>query len=220
MTRSAPRRTRSAVACRRVVATLALSAGCVVAAGCASRERDTHERPSEVEAEGRAPERYIPSDLASRPDTARLHASAAGFDTDDESQPDTLPALPNGVTLADLRTGDSIFHSRGGCKNCHGDEAQGLAARGSSLTAGLHLIPGDDLRGVDSIIVSGIAEAETRSPIAMPPRGQHGDLTTAETHAVAAYVWAIANARGERWPGGHASHGRHDVNASARTAIP
>ena len=203
-----------------IAGALALIASSAFVAACGSRERDTHELPSRVDAAERAPERFLPSDLASRPDTALLRNTKHRFDTDDESQADTLPALPNGVTVADLRAGDAIFHGKGGCVNCHGQEAQGLAARGSTLTAGLHLIPGDDPRGVDSIIVNGITDAETRSPIAMPPRGQKSDLTAAETHAVAVYVWAIANARGEPWPGGHATHGNYDVNGSARTAIP
>ena len=203
-----------------IVGALALIASSAFVVACGSRERDTHERPSQVDAAERAPGRFLPADLASRPDTALLRNTTHRFDTDDESQPDTLPTLPNGVTLADLRAGDVIFHGKGGCVNCHGQEAQGLAARGSTLTAGLHLIPGDDPRGVDSIIVNGITDAETRSPIAMPPRGQKSDLTATETQAVAAYVWAIANTRGEPWPGGHASHGKYDVNGSARTAIP
>lgn len=192
---------------------------CLLAA-CGTRERDTHEHPFTVSRAERAPERFIPSDLASRPDTALLRNALHAFDTDDELQPDTLPALPDGVTLADVRDGDDIFHAKGGCVNCHGSEAQGLAGRGSSLTAGLHLIGNDDVRGIDSIVVNGISDAETRSPIAMPPRGQKTNLTTAETHALAAYVWAIANARGEPWPAGHPMHAPHDSNASARTSIP
>ena len=193
---------------------------CVLACACGSRERDTHENPSQVEERDRAPERFLPANLASRSDSVLLHNATRTFDTDDGAQPDTLPTLPDGVTAADLRLGDELFHGAGGCRNCHGAEAQGLAGRGSSLTVGLHLIDNGDLRGIDSIIVNGIADAETRSPIAMPPRGQKGNLSTQETHAIAAYVWAIANARGEPWSGGHAMHARRDPDASARTAIP
>lgn len=192
----------------------------LLAGACGTHERDTHENPSQVDERDRAPERFLPSDLASRADSVLLRNAHHAFDTDDSLQPDTLPSLPASVTLDDVRRGDDLFHGVGGCRNCHGAEGQGLAARGSSLTNGLHLIPAGDVRGMDSIIVSGIPDAETRSPIAMPPRGQKSDLTTSETHALAAYVWAIASTRGEPWPGGHASHGPHDANGSARTDIP
>ena len=49
-------------------------------------------------------------------------------------------------------------------------------------------------------------DAISRSPIAMPARGARGDLTPDEIRHVAAYVWAISQARGEPWTGGHASH--------------
>lgn len=197
------------------------TAGVVALLGaCGSKERDTHERPQTVDRQERAPENFLPSDLGSRRDSALLRNAAGTFDTDDSSQPDTLPTLPTDVTLEQIREGDVLFHGRGGCVNCHGSEAQGLAARGSSLTAGLHSIPSSDLRGIDSIIVNGIPDAETRSPIAMPPRGQKSNLTVVETHDLAAYVWALANARGEPWAAGHPLHAPHDMNASARTAIP
>ena len=63
-------------------------------------------------------------------------------------------------------------------------------------------------------------DRQTRSPIAMPPRGQHEDLNAEEIRAIAAYVWAISQTRGEPWPGGHATHAAHDARASARTSIP
>ena len=198
----------------------ALAIAVLLACACGTRERDTHENPSQVDEKDRAPERFLPAGLALRSDSVVLRNAKHVFDTDEGLQPDTLPALPPGVTLDNVRRGDDLFHGVGGCRNCHGAEAQGLAARGSSLTNGLHLIPGDDVRGMDSIIVSGIPDAETRSPIAMPPRGQNGNLTTSETHALAAYVWAISSTRGEPWPGGHISHGQHDANGSARTDIP
>jgi mono/diheme cytochrome c family protein len=186
--------------------------------GCGAKEGS--ERVATVEASQQAPEKYLPEDLAQRRDSALLRNTLRRFDTDDGAQPDTLPTLPTDVTLADIRNGDQLFHGAGGCVNCHGSEAQGLAARGSSLTGGLHSLPNGDVRGIDSIIVNGITDAETRSPIAMPPRGQRGTMSPSETHALAAYVWALANARGEPWPGGHPQHARHDPNASARTSIP
>ena len=197
---------------------LALLVALAFAAGCKGTNRP--ERPVEVRESGAAPEQFIPSGLASRRDSALLRNPKHQFDADDGGQPDTLPKLPDDVTLNDIRNGDDLFHGKGGCVNCHGSEATGLAARGSSLTGGLHQIEIGDIRGIDSIIVSVCTDAETRSPIAMPPRGQRSNLTTTETHALAAYVWALATTRGEPWPGGHPLHGPRDPNASARSAIP
>ena len=59
---------------------------------------------------------------------------------------------------------------------------------------------------IDSLIAAGIPEPITRSGISMPPRGGKSDLTPEETRAIAAYVWAISQTRGEPWPGGHITH--------------
>jgi mono/diheme cytochrome c family protein len=177
-------------------------------------------RPAEVEREAAAPETYLPGDLDTRPDSAKLVLSRHVFDTDEEAQPDTLPALAVGMTLEMIRTGDRLFHGAGGCVNCHGSEAQGLAARGKTLTAGLAYVPAGSWNALDSLISVGMPDERTRSPIAMPPRGQHSDLAASEIRMIAAYVWAISQTRGEPWAGGHAVHASHDWRASARTSIP
>jgi mono/diheme cytochrome c family protein len=189
-------------------------------AACAQEKSDINpKRATEVDRYDRAPEQLIPHDLDSRSD-AKLLAGNGRFDTDEDTQPDSLPKLPPELTIDMIREGDRLFHGKGGCVNCHGSEATGLAGRGSSLTVDLHLLPKDDWKGIDSLIVIGVKDPETRSPIVMPPRGQHEDLLPDETRELAAYVWAIAHARGEPWPGGHAQHAPHDPNASARTLIP
>ena len=57
-------------------------------------------------------------------------------DTDEDGQPTRLPPLPNGMTLGDIRAGDSLFRGKGGCVACHGQEATGMPNSGSSLTTG------------------------------------------------------------------------------------
>jgi hypothetical protein len=173
-----------------------------------------------VERAEHRPERYLRGYLAGRSDSARLVNPRGTFDTDDDGQPDSLPPLPPGMTLEMIRDGDALFHGKGGCVNCHGSEAQGLAARGKALTVGVQFIPGGDWGAIDSVISVGMPEAETRSPIGMPPRGQRSDLGEDEIRRIGAYVWAVSETRGEPWPGGHAIHAAHDMNASARTAIP
>lgn len=198
---------------------LALFAGCVfVLAGC--DVQTSRRRAAEVGRAEDRPERYLPAGLAHRADSALLLNPRGTFDTDDEAQSDSLLPLPPLMTVAMIQDGDALFHGTGGCDNCHGSEGQGLAARGKSLTAGVQYIPAGDWSAMDSVIAVGIPESETRSPISMPPRGQHSDLSEDEIARIGAYVWAISQTRGEPWQGGHRIHAAHDPNASARTDIP
>ncbi|MFL5615036.1 MAG: c-type cytochrome [Gemmatimonadaceae bacterium] len=125
--------------------------------------------------------------------------------THDDLQPATLPPLQAGITIADIVHGDSIYHGKGNCFVCHGMEAEGQPAAGDALTVGLNWAQ-YDWRSIDSLIVNGIAQTLTRSPMMMPPRGGRSDLTDAEVASVAKYVWAISQTRGEPWPGGHMAH--------------
>jgi mono/diheme cytochrome c family protein len=109
------------------------------------------------------------------------------------------------MTLQDVTEGDRIFHGAGGCFACHGTEGQGLPAAGDGMTVGLAFVP-YDWESIDSLVTAGIPDADTRAPIAMPARGAKWDLTPGQIRQVAAYVWAISQAQGEPWPGGHPSH--------------
>jgi mono/diheme cytochrome c family protein len=147
--------------------------------------------------------------LASAPLAAQSHDARhvqSGAATNEEGQPPTLPALPAGMTLDLIRSGDSLFHGKGNCFACHGADATGLPDAGSALTMGLNFVP-MEWHPIDSLITAGIPDPLTRSAIAMPPRGGKSDLSSPETRALAAYVWAISQTRGEPWPGGHETHG-------------
>ncbi len=136
---------------------------------------------------------------------AQPASHASTVKTHDDLQPDTLPTMPNGMTAAMLVAGDSIFHGQGHCFACHGQEAEGMPAAGDALTAGLNWAQ-YTWQSIDSLIATGMPQELTRSPIAMPPRGGKSDLTDDQVRLVSAYVWAISQARGEPWPGGHQSH--------------
>jgi mono/diheme cytochrome c family protein len=195
-----------------VFAAAALAQACV-------RAHST-DRETAFDREEDAPEHYLPADLDDRPDTIRLRNPGRVFDTDEDGQPDSLPALPYGMDVGMLQRGDEIFHGPGGCFNCHGSEAQGLPARGKTLTRGLGFVPPGDWDAIDSLVMVGIRDGQTRSPVSMPPRGQLSDLSAGEVRDVAAYVWAISQVKGEPWPGGHRIHAVHDFRASARSSIP
>jgi cytochrome c5 len=188
-------------------------------AACATPTNNP-DRAQTVERTPDAPATLIPDGLDERADSAKLALHPHYFDTDEEAQPDSLPALEFGMTLEQIRDGDRLFHNKGACGDCHGAEAQGLPGRGKTLTAGLQFLPKGDWNGIDSLINVGMPDRQTRSPIAMPPRGKHTDLDAEETRTIAAYIWAISQTRGEPWSGGHVSHAQHDWRSSSRTSIP
>jgi mono/diheme cytochrome c family protein len=191
----------------------------VCATACAAPKTNP-DRAQMVEREPDPPEQLIVDDIDHRPDSAQLTLAGRYFDTDEEAQSDSLPELAFGMTLDQIRDGDRLFHGKGGCIDCHGSEAQGLPARGKTLTAGLQFLAKGDWNGIDSLIAVGMPDRQTRSPIAMPPRGQHTDLDAEEMRTIAAYVWAISQTKGEPWPGGHSMHAPHDWRASSRSSIP
>lgn len=141
-----------------------------------------------------------------QPGQSREGRPGTAADYDEDGQPTKMPPLPSGMTLAMIREGDSLFRGKGGCVTCHGAEAEGVAASGSSLRSGLHFIP-YEWAAIDSVINGGISEPMTRSPVAMPARGAQSNLTPEESRRIAAYVWAISQVRGEPWAGGHQQHG-------------
>ena len=116
---------------------------------------------------------------AQAPHTQRNPIAANGqptVKTHDDLQPPTLPALPAGMTIADLVRGDSIYHGKGTCFVCHGVEGEGRPAAGDALTVALNWAQ-PNWRSIDSLIDNGIPQPLTRSPIQMPPRGGRADLT-------------------------------------------
>lgn len=141
--------------------------------------------------------------LAAQTDSTKK--ARPGMETNEEGQPASLPTLPPAMTLDLIRSGDSLFHGKGNCFACHGADATGLPDAGSALTMGLNFVP-LEWRPIDSLITAGIPDPITRSAIAMPGRGGKSDLAPEETRAIAAYVWAISQVRGEPWPGGHETH--------------
>ncbi len=159
----------------------------------------------------------IPAVASGQERLTRPGAEEEASDLNEDAQPVKLPALPKGVTLDMIRRGDSLYRGKAGCVACHGPDGGGMPASGSGITAGLNFVPAE-LSAIDSLIMVGIPEPTTRTPIAMPPRGAASNLTDEETRQVAAYAWAISQVRGEPWPGGHQSHGRPGAGDTAGTA--
>src|SRR5690242_7367679 len=80
--------------------------------------------------------------------------------THDDLQPATLPALPVGMTIADIVRGDSIYHGKGACFACHGLEGEGRPAAGDALTVALNWAQ-YQWTSIDSLIEAGIPQTLT-----------------------------------------------------------
>src|SRR3954470_17037527 len=97
---------------------------------------------------------------------------------------------PPGVTPALITQGDSIFHSKGNCYACHGDNAQG--AVGPNLTDAEWLHSDGSYDAIVKQITTGVTAEESKSKIPMPPKGG-SQITDDEVKAVAAYVFSLSH---------------------------
>jgi cbb3-type cytochrome c oxidase subunit III len=104
------------------------------------------------------------------------------------SHPDETE-LPLGVTPEIIEIGSEVFHDRGNCADCHGEDATG--DEGPNLTDNQWL----HLRGSHLAIVNqinkGVPFERSRTGIVMPPRGG-SSIGDADVNAVAAYVWVVS----------------------------
>ncbi len=101
------------------------------------------------------------------------YSGPTGMATNEEGQPPTLPALPQGVTLDMIRAGDAIFHGKGGRYTCHGPEATGMPDKGSALTDGVSFQPDT---WPDSVVSIRAAAARRAVPGMRAPPDQTGRI--------------------------------------------
>ena len=101
---------------------------------------------------------------------------------------------PAAVTPAAIAEGDSIFHSKGNCYACHGTNAQG--AVGPNLTDAEWIHSDGSYDAIVKQVTTGVPQAESKSGIAMPPKGG-STITDDEVKAVAAYVYSLSHKKPE-----------------------
>jgi cbb3-type cytochrome c oxidase subunit III len=99
-------------------------------------------------------------------------------------------SLPPGVTAAMIARGKAVFEGPGGCAACHGTDASGLLGPDLTDDQWWHA-KGNYLELVNQIL-KGVPEEESRSGVAMLPKGGT-DISEAEVQAVAAYVWRLSH---------------------------
>jgi glucose/arabinose dehydrogenase/cytochrome c553 len=107
----------------------------------------------------------------------------------------SLP-IPPGATKEEVALGDRIFHgeaANGTCSGCHGSDAKG-GPQAPSLVKGRWLIGDGSLKSLAETITNGVPRPHNYE-VPMPPKGG-APLSDSDVNAVAAYVWAMNQARG------------------------
>jgi mono/diheme cytochrome c family protein len=108
------------------------------------------------------------------------------------------PALPAGVTLAMITTGDSIFNVAA-CQRCHGQKAVG-GAGGPTLVRTVWYHGSGSYEDIVKTINTGVPKAEVHDPkfLTNPQANGMGAQATRfkpeQIAALASYVWSLNHA--------------------------
>ena len=84
--------------------------------------------------------------------------------------------------------GDALFHGSGNCYACHGQKAEGLV--GPNLTDAEWIHSKGSYDEIVAQINKGVPKEESKSGIAMPPKGG-ATLSDDDVKAIAAYVHSL-----------------------------
>jgi len=86
--------------------------------------------------------------------------------------------------------GDALFHGSGNCYACHGSKAEGLV--GPNLTDAEWIHSKGSYEEIVAQINHGVPKEESKSGIAMPPKGG-ATLSDDDVKAIAAYVHSLGH---------------------------
>jgi glucose/arabinose dehydrogenase/mono/diheme cytochrome c family protein len=129
---------------------------------------------------------------------SRTRAESTSVPAVSHGAPQAKPAMPpEGINPSAgespvVAQGDSVFHGLAGgatCVGCHGADAKGTPL-GPDLTDSQWLWSDGSLAGIEATIVKGVPAPKQHTGV-MPPMGG-ANLTKAQVHAVAAYVYALS----------------------------
>jgi mono/diheme cytochrome c family protein len=107
-------------------------------------------------------------------------AGASRLAAQESSAPASNPDL--------IARGDSIYHGPGNCYACHG--SNGTGSVGPSLTDSEWIHSKGTYEDIVAQINSGVTREQSKSGIAMPPKGG-GTMSEDDVKAVAAYVYSL-----------------------------
>lgn len=167
--------------------TLAVGVVCVALLACRADAEDGDRSGGAALARG-APEARTAMDAPGAPAPA-----PPGFATAAVAEGERVASqeLPEGVTPAMVRRGETVFGGDGICYNCHGPEGRGIPQLGADLTDAEWIHVDGSYASLIRIIGSGVPSEASSSGMPMPPEGG-GRLSEADVRALAAYVWTLS----------------------------
>jgi mono/diheme cytochrome c family protein len=98
--------------------------------------------------------------------------------------------LPEGVTPAMVKEGDTLFRGAGMCAVCHGQDGKG--GIGANLTDSLWLHSKGSFDEIVHQITAGVPAHQSKNGVPMPAKGGSA-ITDKQIKAVAAYVWTLSH---------------------------
>jgi mono/diheme cytochrome c family protein len=122
-------------------------------------------------------------------DTARDEPRAPQAASTDAGTNDL--SLPEGVTMAMVEDGKSIFAGRGICSTCHGQDATGIPNLGGNLTDEEWIHSDGSYEGIVQTIMNGVSVNASTVGTPMPPKGGAA-ISDDQVKSVAAYVWTLS----------------------------
>jgi len=134
-------------------------------------------------------------EMAEMADEAETMADDAVEDADDAMNGDASAAmdqeLPEGVTMAMVDEGKTVFEGAGICVSCHGPAGEGIPNLGGNLTDADWLHSEGDFAGIIATVMNGVTAEASTSGVPMPARGGT-NISDDQVRAAAAYVWTLS----------------------------
>lgn len=118
-------------------------------------------------------------------------ADDATDETDDAAASALSQELPEGVTMAMVEEGKSIFEGAGICVTCHGQDGAGLPNLGGDLTDEEWLHSDGSYEAIVETVMTGVTADASTVGVPMPAKGGT-NISDEQVRAAAAYVWTLS----------------------------
>lgn len=99
--------------------------------------------------------------------------------------------LPEGVTMAMVDEGRTVYEGAGICSSCHGPQGEGIPNLGANLTDEEWIHSEGDYEGIVQTVMQGVTAEESTSGVPMPARAGT-NISDEQVRAAAAYVWTLS----------------------------